>query len=110
MPIQRKYMPETKKFSDEDHLRVSRMREEIIARITEISLIMARTLDVAPPPGIREFIITNGPAGEALEMSVIKTGLPSSAGQGGTLAITTWGCTCHTNKVCCSDPECPPCP
>jgi hypothetical protein len=108
MSKQKKYLPETRKFSDEDNVRISRLREEIIVRITEISMIMARTLAVPLPTDIREYIITDGPAGELLEMSTIKTSAP--AAEGGTATIITWGCTCHANKICCSDPDCPPCP
>lgn len=107
MMTMKKYSKATKLFSDDDHNRVSRLREEIISRVTEISLIMARTLNVKPPEDIREFVITDGPEGEVLEMSVIKTSETTQAGA--TVEIITWGCTCHTNKVCCSDPDCPPC-
>jgi len=66
--LMKKYTKATKPFSDDDHIRVSKLREEIISRVTEISLIMARTLDVKLPKDIREFVISDGPDGEVLEM------------------------------------------
>lgn len=103
------YRSPSKTFSEDDYLRVSRLREEIISRATKLSLIMARTLDVAPPQDIREFTLTDGPRGEPLDVSVLRSTDPGSS-QGGTVEIITWGCTCHTNRVCCADPDCPPCP
>ena len=110
MSNKQNYSSRTKPFAEEDHLRISRLREEIVARITEVSLIMARTLKIAPPSGIREFLLTDGPSGESLEISVIKTNGPKTDSATGKAEIIHWGCTCHTNKKCCSDPECPPCP
>jgi hypothetical protein len=108
MRKEHKYSSKSKKFGDEDSLRVARLREEIVARITEISLIMARTLDQPPPSPISEFLLTVGSAGEPLAMSAFKTSSVDTAT--GKVEIITWGCVCHTNKVCCSDPDCPPCP
>lgn len=107
---QSKYSSRTQKLLEEDQMRVSRLREEIVARITEMSLIMARTLEVPPPSVIREFVITDGPAAESLAMSVVKTSGSKSDPVSGKVEIITWGCHCETNKVCCADPNCPPCP
>jgi hypothetical protein len=104
----KKHRYESRKFSKKDTQRVARLREEIIARVTEISLIMARTLDIKPPTQIREFTMTDGPDDNVLDMTVIKSAEPASAGA--SVEIITWGCTCHTQKICCSDPDCPPCP
>ena len=101
------YSSKSKRFSDEDGVRVSRLREEIVARLTEVSLIMARTLDSPPPCPINEFLLTSGPEGQPLAMSVFKTSNVDAAT--GKVEIVTWGCVCHANKVCCADPNCPPC-
>lgn len=107
MKEQSDYNTKTKPVSEEDSLRVSRLREEIIARVTEVSLIMARTLEKKPPSPIREFILTDGPRGEPLGMSVLKT--DSSTAASPTATIVTWGCHCEGQKICCDDPLCPPC-
>lgn len=109
MSNQREHSSKSKRFSKEDYLRVSRLREEIVARITEISLIMGRTLEVAPPSVIREFVLTDGPDAEPLEMSVLKTSAPNPDPVTGTVEIITWGCACPAQLICCADPECPPC-
>jgi len=109
MSDQGKYNSKTKKLSDEDHLRIARLREEVIARITEISLIMARTLDVAPPSVIREYVLTDGPAAAPLSMSILKTNGPTDPVTG-KVEIVAWGCHCNAKKICCADPDCPPCP
>ncbi len=100
--------PTSVPFREEDALRAARLREEIVARATELSLIMARTLEIQPPRDLRQFQLTDGPNGEVLATSVFRT----SGGTTGapTVEIITWGCTCHTNKICCADPDCPPCP
>lgn len=98
----------TAKLSTEDAVRCTRLREEIWSRVHEMALIMGRTLGERPLP-IQEFVLNAGDGKRPEGTSALRVLAPAAAPTG-KVEIITWGCVCHTNKVCCADPDCPPCP